>query len=181
MNYEKIILSDNKQIEILDGALEMKQRFHLYDMALHSYFKLGWGDSQIPERQPFDYHFYSLYNEEDNKKTGILDILKKTQFQNSLENLILKKCVINCSLPCSVFHSHIHFEKKVLLYYVNLEWKDGWHGETLFYSENLNKVEFCCPFTPGRLIVFDGSIPHTLRPQSIAAPNLRFTLTMFFD
>ena len=76
---------------------------------------------------------------------------------------------------------HSHPEKLAILYYVNLDWEDGWHGETLFYNESGKEIVFASPYTPGRVIVFDASIPHTIRPQSVIGPKFRFTLSIFFD
>ena len=69
-----------------------------------------------------------------------------------------------------------------VLYYINLDWRDGWHGETLFYNpNNLKEIIYTSLYIPGRIILFDGSIPHAIRPQSIKAPKFRFTLSLFFD
>jgi hypothetical protein len=68
-----------------------------------------------------------------------------------------------------------------VLYYVNLEWQDGWHGETLFYDESLKNIVFASPYIPGRIVVFDGSIPHTIRPQSYIASHYRFTFALIYN
>ena len=94
---------------------------------------------------------------------------------------MLSKTILNLSVPSDVHYTHTHQEKKILLYYLNLEWRDGWHGETHFYSEDLTSIQYSSPYTPGRLIVFDANIPHTIRPQSIIAPNHRFTLALIYD
>ena len=66
------------------------------------------------------------------------------------------------------------------LYYVNLNWEDGFYGETFFYnSKDLSKIEFASVYKPGRIILFDGHIPHAIRPQSIKGPKFRFTLSVF--
>ena len=66
--------------------------------------------------------------------------------------------------------------------FVNLDWRDGWHGETLFYNpDNLKEIVYTSLYIPGRIILFDGSIPHAIRPQSVKAPKFRFTLSLFFD
>jgi len=62
---------------------------------------------------------------------------------------------------------------------VNVDWREEWAGETIFYDES-NEIIFCSPYKPGRMIVFDGTIPHTIRPQSIISPNYRFSLTIRF-
>ena len=35
-------------------------------------------------------------------------------------------------------------------------------------------------FTPGRIIIFNGTVPHSIRPQSFNAPQYRFTVSTFF-
>ena len=80
-----------------------------------------------------------------------------------------------------VHYIHHHEGEQVLLYYVNLDWQDGWYGETLFFNpSNIKEVQYTSSFQPGRIILFDGSIPHAIRPQSIKAPKFRFTLSLFF-
>ena len=77
---------------------------------------------------------------------------------------------------------HAHWDKQIALYYVNLDWKDGWYGETLFYDPlNLQKIDFASSFIPGRILLFDGSIPHTIRPQSIKGPKFRMTLSLIYS
>jgi len=62
-----------------------------------------------------------------------------------------------------------------------LNWEDGWYGETMFYDPNdLEKVSYTSLYKPGRIILFDGSIPHAIRPQSIRGPKYRISLTLIF-
>ena len=42
-------------------------------------------------------------------------------------------------------------------------------------------IIYTSPYTPGRIIVFDATIPHAIRPQSVIGPKFRFTLASFFD
>ena len=68
------------------------------------------------------------------------------------------------------------------MYYVNLDWEDGWYGETMFYNPNdLDEIVFTSAYKPGRIILFDGNIPHAIRPQSIKGPKYRMTLTVLFE
>jgi hypothetical protein len=92
----------------------------------------------------------------------------------------LKKCVLNLSTPADVNFVHAHPEDKILLYYVNLDWRDGWHGETLFFDETGKRIMFASTYTPNRLIAFDAKIPHTIRPQSHIASFYRFTLALVY-
>ena len=63
---------------------------------------------------------------------------------------------------------------------MNLEWRDGWHGETLFFDESCKDIMYASPYTPGRVIAFDAKIPHTIRPQSHLASFYRFTLALVY-
>ena len=35
-------------------------------------------------------------------------------------------------------------------------------------------------YVPGRLLMFDGTEPHSIRPQSFSGPQYRFTVSVFF-
>ena len=62
-----------------------------------------------------------------------------------------------------------------------MEWKQEWWGETQFLSEDLKEIIFTNQYVPGRVIWFDGEIPHTIKTQSFSAPKFRFSLSIFFD
>jgi hypothetical protein len=171
----------NKTIEIFDDATPLSFRHRVYDTCKTSYFRLGWNDSAIPERKPFDYNLHSTYNEHDIENLGILPIITSTKIIDSLDNLKIKQCIVNLSVASDVNFAHTHPEKKVLLYYANLEWQEGWAGETVFYSEDLKDIVYTSQYTPGRFIVFDADIPHSIRPQSTIGPKHRFTLSLFWD
>ena len=68
----------------------------------------------------------------------------------------------------------------VILIYLNQDWKLEWYGETLFYSEDLSEIIFAGLYTPGRIICFDGEVPHSIRPNSRLAPKFRYTMSLFF-
>ena len=109
------------------------------------------------------------------------DCLKHKEISDTLNGCVDVMSILNLSVPSDVNHIQTHKEKKVLLYYVNLEWNQGFHGETLFYTEDLESIQFASPYTPGRIMVFDANIQHTIRPQSIIAPQYRFSLSIFFN
>ena len=69
-----------------------------------------------------------------------------------------------------------------MLGYLNLNWRDGWYGETWFFDKfDFNKIIFASALAPGRIILFDGQIPHTIRPQSKVGPKFRMTLSLFYN
>ena len=51
----------------------------------------------------------------------------------------------------------------------------------MFYNpDDINSIEYTSSYVPGRIILFDGNIPHAIRPQSINAPKYRFSLSVFY-
>ena len=70
-------------------------------------------------------------------------------------------------------------------YCINSTYRLGWEDtdvpEKYDNPDNLKEIVYTSLFIPGRIILFDGSIPHAIRPQSVKAPKFRFTLSLFFD
>jgi hypothetical protein len=78
---------------------------------------------------------------------------------------------------------HIHTDAQpqadelTALWYLARDWRPDWGGETLFYDADHDAVAAVSP-RPGRLVVFDGSIPHAGRPPNriCVAPRYSFAL-----
>ena len=173
---------DGYNIEVYDNLFTLAERNNFYNFVVNSKYSLGdWKDSNELEYANNAY-FHSLYNSEDLENFGFFKSLGRYDaLYNYLQNFVAKKSVVNLSIPSNTYFNHVHNNRKVLLYYVNLRWKEEWAGETLFYDDSLKNILFASPYTPGRVILFDGAIPHTLRSQSGSAPHFRFTFTTFFD
>lgn len=174
---KEIIVDRNKSIKIYDDVLDLSQRQHLYTFVTQSKFIIGWADGAILENRQNKF-LHSKFSNEDLDNFKIFDYLQGTELSTGLQNYRVDQAIVNLSMPSDYNYTHAHPHDKVLLYYVNLEWQDGWHGETLFFDESCKDVVFASPFTPGRFILFDASIPHTIRPQSIIAAKYRFTFAV---
>ena len=66
---------------------------------------------------------------------------------------------IHCDAPY-----HVDDQCTVLVY-LNAEWRPDWGGETIFYDDQLEAKRIVTP-KPGRIVIFDGRIPHTGRPPT---------------
>ena len=62
-----------------------------------------------------------------------------------------------------------------LLYYPNLEWKDGWDGETVYYDD-AGEIALAVRPRPNRAVFFDSRISHAGRAPSRLCPALRVTV-----
>tara|TARA_B100001996_G_scaffold147703_1_gene112515 strand:+ start:1529 stop:2284 length:756 start_codon:yes stop_codon:yes gene_type:complete len=67
-----------------------------------------------------------------------------------------------------------------MLIYPNIEWKANWGGETAFYEEDCEEMIYLNPYKPGRICIFDGSIPHCAKPQALIGAKFRFTIAVKF-
>ena len=180
MSGKKYTLSSGKELYVFDDMLPLQSRDYLYDFVSSSKFVLGWMDGNTQEARNHSF-LHSNFSDEDNSNAGLLDFYRTSEIAELIAGLSLTKSVVNLSVASDVHFVHAHPEKLVVLYYANLVWEPHWYGETVFFSEDLKNIELALPYTPGRIIAFDASIPHAIRPQSIAAEKHRFTYTMVFD
>jgi hypothetical protein len=174
---KEYIADRERLIHVYDDVFDLAYKQKIYDFVQKSFFRIGWADGVIAEKNQYQF-LHSTYSEEDLEKLGYIQALKDSEVAQELVGHKISKAVVNLSTPSDANFIHAHPEDKVILYYVNLEWLDGWHGETLFYSESFKDIVFASPYTPGRIIAFNAKIPHTIRPQSSLASHYRFTFAL---
>lgn len=166
-------------IYIVDDALTVSEHDKLYSHIINSNFNIGFEDTASIERSTNKY-LHSAWNPEILKQSGFTDALKHTEIWDIIKDLEVTRITINLSVPSDAYYPHCHTNELALVYYANVDWKPEWAGETIFFEENLQDIAFASSYKPRRLILADGSIPHTVRPQSHLAPHYRFSLAMFF-
>lgn len=74
---------------------------------------------------------------------------------------------------------YIHKNHDIVLYYANVKWDDEWGGETLFYDKENNLI-CVIPYTPNRMVVFDGDIVYRFNGLSRTAPKYNINVSTFF-
>jgi SM-20-related protein len=65
-----------------------------------------------------------------------------------------------------------------VLYYANYEWNHNWSGETVFYNEARDEIIRAVYPKPGRIVSFDGRIPHVAREPNRICPVVRYTIAI---
>ena len=63
------------------------------------------------------------------------------------------------------------------LWFMATEWEPEWGGETLFFDRTGDAM-FCVSPRPGRLVLFDGAIPHVGRPPTRICYTPRYTFAI---
>ena len=176
----EIALGGEETIRIYDGLFPLGFRSTAYEFALASNFTIGWNDG-VSDAQLKHKYLHSVFSSDDVELLGILRLISDSEAATETDGYVLTKTILNLTSASDVHFVHVHGKQKILLYYVNLVWDDGWHGETLFFDRTCKDILFASPYTPGRLTVFQGDTPHAIRPQSNIADKFRFSLALFFD
>tara|TARA_Y100000996_G_C22525509_1_gene644260 strand:- start:551 stop:1099 length:549 start_codon:yes stop_codon:yes gene_type:complete len=123
----------------------------------------------------------SMYSDDDLDRLGFLDQIKSPEMLDRIAGR--KPCVtfVNFDNIGEVHAAHTHYNQEVLLYQANVEWRTEWYGETIWWDTDRKDIIYCNQYTPGRIIWFDGNLPHSARPPSYTSPFCRFTLSLVFD
>jgi len=173
----------NMDITVYDDIFSWTQRDLMYDFIIKSKFIIDARDiirleSTVPNI-PF---LISEWNEDDISRFGIFRYIENNkELIEQINSRSLIRCFVNLDTGTEVHHIHNHPGQHVLLYQANMEWNPEWYGETFFYDDNKEDVVQVNSYTPGRLIWFNGEIPHSFRPPSRVAPYFRFTVSFFFE
>ena len=67
-------------------------------------------------------------------------------------------------------------ENRTVLLYLNPEWNPNYGGETIFYDHRLEAQRIVSPI-PGRVVIFDGRVPHSGRPPTNRYPINRYIIS----
>lgn len=178
--HNKITTSSNKLIHVFDNIFDYGQRQSIYYFCTRSAFVLQGHDSPELEVQN-DTTLVSIFSETDSRNLGIANTINTiSPIQEILEGYTSHTSMINLTTPSDKYHIHTDGVGLTLLYYVNVKWNIEWCGETIFFNDNTNDYEYVSPFVPGRLIIFDGTIPHMIRPSTPNATQHRMTYVTRF-
>ena len=66
-------------------------------------------------------------------------------------------------------------ENKTVLVYLNPDYHPNFGGETVFYDHKLDAQRIVSP-RPGRVVIFDGRVPHTGKPPTPRYPVNRYII-----
>ena len=169
-------------ITVYDNVFSEKEQELIYKNCLGAPYNIGWNDTA----ESTESHFFcgiglddwqDRYRDKD--LAEFLNILENSQPYQKNINKSLEKTIINCDTIADSHTKHTHENQDVILYYANLDWSDGWGGETFFYN-NEDEIVFASPYTPNRMIAFDGELIHRFNGPTIQGPKFRFSISTFF-
>jgi hypothetical protein len=168
-------------IDVFDGLVNAVLRNKIESFIMNSGFRIGWPDAVYGPKAAYKC-MYSGFTKEDLINCGLGNVIfTAPEIAPFIEGKELLKCLVNLTRAGDVHFTHSHpAGETVVLYYANLDWLPEWWGETIFYNDDGSNIVHASRYTPGRIVVFDGTIPHAIRPQSTIGPQYRFTVTSIF-
>ena len=180
--------SDGRKIHVFDNILDYKAQYFFYRYITNLSYKCNNVDLAVNSRENGLNKFRSDITPEQELDIKFFDTIKSETCLELIKNYKIHSMYVNLGIPtdCHQIHTDIigslagRDECLSLLYYVNCDWNINWGGETLFYNNELSSIEYTSFFKPGRIIIFDGAIPHSARPQSFSSNQYRYTLACKF-
>jgi len=173
--------------KIFDYIVPFHHQQRIYGACTQAFYRInGWDDRDDIDITKNDLH--SRWSLEDCKKSTLYpyveQVLKKSGYDvNSYQFSMpqdFEASIVNITKKSDYHYTHTHGEGcLIILYYANLEWKEEWAGETIFFDKHTREAKDVCSYKPGRFIVFEGNAPHSIRPQSTIGPEYRFTIGTF--
>lgn len=172
---------ENRPIHIFDNLYSAADRERLYSFCSTRNFTTDGSDTARLEYKG-DFNLYSNIIGKQLTDSGFLE-LENTKY---LTELLTGYEIIQARVNLSTLHDRNRFhcdaaggnDVRTILYYPNMEWNREWGGYTLFTNQQSHKLEYCSFYIPGRVILFDGTIPHCISSPSITAPTYRFSFVI---
>lgn len=172
---------NNKNIKIYDEVFSFGEMQSIYGYAFNSLYK--------PSRRALNYPGVDVkYAPTLKCSLSLSDMLKFSFFQSKWirslfkeNNLRVSSAYINLCTASDTYTFHTDCEQHeipTILAYLNMQWEPSWEGETHFSDEQGRDVLFSAGFVPGRVILFNSSIPHKSSQPGPMADNYRYVLAV---
>jgi len=186
-------------ITVYDDAYNHQDHDELFYYCKLLPFQIGWNDSLNLDEQYLhsfiDHDGWNEFEDIENSKNknpkkpecliephyNMLKVLNHHPIFSKIDKNKITKSTVNLDTIADSHTKHTHPVENVILYYANTEWQDGWGGETKFYDKHGKNIIYSSPYTPNRLIHFDGTIVHSFNPPTAKANKYRFSISTFYQ
>ena len=174
---KEIRTSSNKMIRVYDNRISFFHIEKFYHFIKNSKFKISGADGIL---STYNNQVYSTFSSQDVMELGILDtdIFKNIRDEFSLHKKEIKQIRVNCSTFSEDNTIHCDNNGLTFLYYVNPVWDIAWSGHTVFLSDDLKESEYLSLYKPGRIVLFDGTIPHLILTPTHKAVDKRLSFVI---
>lgn len=178
---KQIQTSSGKLLVVYDDLFSYHERKDWFVFVKDSVYKVNGSEDISYFNQPLQ--LYSSFSKQDLNNMGLANSegFRKVAEEHSLYKREIRQIRVNLSPASERNNVHTDGNRLTLLYYCNLDWKLDWGGHTLFMDDKLSEAEYTCLYKPGRIVLFDGSIPHMILNPTNAAEVHRFSFAIQFE
>ena len=186
MNVEKLI-NDGKEIVIIDDAIDYSDIDYFYSLCCQSSYVIcncstqeiqGLEDRRLKCDLELNHPILECFFKPDSPTQKIfLEYIPNIKYEHA-------RSYINLGIVSDVnkIHNDNKTDNKTVLYYANRDWDPSWGGQTLFLDSSAKEVIKTITPRPGRIVIFDGRIPHNVLPMNVrSVPSYRFTVALKFE
>ena len=166
----------HKIIKVFDDLFDYHHRIAIMEKISKSPFNFASSYDSELENQ---HSTWSCFSQLDPNHVDLFFLFNSQLLQEEFKGYTPVRMWVNAATKDSDFNYHsddLVSGYKSMLYYANIKWDVNWDGQTIWRSEDLKNVEFISDFVPGRVVVFDSTIPHKAIISSKGAPPFRFTI-----
>lgn len=176
-------------IQVIDDALPAK----LLNNVIHFFdYQVRWEFGSLSDREGFSFGHWNqelLKTSPRNKEDKERHLLDNEQYANIYqlwkyikETWLTGHTLVRCYANAHTYgvEGYLHTDSRsegnfTTIIYLNKEWKPEWAGETVFFDHTGDIYHSVLPRN-GRMVLFDGRIPHAARSLSRCSSVLRQTL-----
>ena len=189
---QKFISDKKRNIFVLDNYFEIGKSEDLFEYARNSYFQCLNADHDLNSTGVFDSKWRCNLTDQNVKDIGLsTDIAKdifKIPFKN-IKELLVNNHYINYSDTFTIDRMHVDTtvvkpnegSYYTMLIYAQSQWHYDWGGETKFYNNDLTEITLTVIPKPGRIVIFDGRIPHSASAPNRLAKEPRYTYAIKYN
>lgn len=180
---KKVInIPNNKKIVVYDNIFSLHDCLDIYILIGGlPYFRTNI-DLPLAGTSDIDTKFVSNIGSNDRLGQMLFEKYIKNIDELPIADARIMNQYINYSTPGTVDRLHadatsFHIDPTyTILQYANFRWEVDWHGQTVFYDDDHKEIVFSSVVKPGRVIVFDSTIPHSATAPSKLSEYPRFTI-----
>ena len=175
--------SDGRSVIVLDNILPSKE----LDALTYTVVNSGYNDNAADANSADSVQWIMAFEVEDFVQTSLWQLVSQIVTTvsgkegyypydigcNNIQNIDTTTIHMDCA----------HYEDEyTLLIYLNQNWTENHHGETVFLSDmDGNEVIFAVRPRYGRIAIFHGAIPHSARPPPLTYGGMEHFLCTFID
>lgn len=171
----------SKQIYVYDNVLEFQFRQNLFTYFSNSYFTTYGYDADFTVNR--HRQLFSKFGPHDITQSGFLQHqnIQSLVSKHQLESLNISAARVNAVVASERNRCHADNCDWTMIYCANMNWPIEWGGHLLFPNDSADDLDHVVAFKPGRICLFEGTIPHLVQTPTPISEDIRFSFILQFS